>query len=70
MKTLTDKQKDILALIRRFRQAKGYSPTMTDIAQAMDTRRENVYQHCTRMKKKGVITWEDGLHGTLRLTNE
>ena len=55
---LTPKQLKILQLIRDQRIAKGYSPTMQELADAMGVSKVTVFEHIEALIKKGALKRE------------
>lgn len=52
---LTPKQLKILQLIRESRIVRGYSPTMQEIADALDVSKVTVFEHVEALIKKGAL---------------
>ena len=68
MKTLTDKQRDILDIIEKFIDENGYSPTIREIGKiAKLNSPATVYTHLTNLREKGYITYMDGKMRTIRI---
>jgi repressor LexA len=51
----TPKQLEILRLIKRSQQERGYSPTYAEIAKVMDVSPVTVFEHIAALEKKGAI---------------
>lgn len=59
--TLYKRQKQILDFISQYIQKNGYSPTLTEIAEAIGVSSlATVHEHLTTMEKKGVIRRYEG----------
>lgn len=59
--TLYKRQKQILDFISQYIQKSGYSPTLTEIAEAIGVSSlATVHEHLTTMEKKGVIKRYEG----------
>lgn len=56
MPNLTPKQKRILTLIRDFRIANGYSPTMQELGDELGVSKVTVFEHVEALIKKGCLT--------------
>ena len=58
---LTDRQEHVLAVIRAWREVKGYPPTVRDIMRAMGWRSPNaVTDHLIPLRHKGYLSYADG----------
>jgi repressor LexA len=69
--TLPPRQKQVLSLISKLTEERGFPPTLAELAKAMGLRnRMTVHQHVVALKKKGLVLWEPGLNRSLRLSNE
>lgn len=65
---LTDRQAEILKLIREMTEATGYPPTRAEIARSMGFRSVNAAeQHLRALEKKGVLDIESGASRGLRV---
>lgn len=42
-------------------------PTVRSVADEVGTTVGNVHQHLSKLRAEGLVTWEDGQQGTLRL---
>ena len=68
MDTLTDRQAEILELIRAFWSGQGYPPTVRELQELTGIKSPNGMQnHLIALRRKGWITWEDGKSRTIRL---
>ncbi|MBU0754259.1 MAG: transcriptional repressor LexA [Planctomycetes bacterium] len=56
MQSLTDRQRAVLETIRTFMNREGLSPSLREIARAMDLDTKSVAQHLDRLERKGYIT--------------
>jgi repressor LexA len=54
---VTRRQKDILDFIRDFRAENDVSPTMDEIASALDLNKKTIYEHLQRLKTRGIVSW-------------
>lgn len=71
MQSLTPRQQEILALIRRFVTETGYPPTRTEIARTMGFRSTNAAEdHLRALARKGVIEIRAGASRGIRLLGE
>lgn len=52
---LTPKQLDIVRRIHQSRRARGYSPTMQELADALSVSKVTVFEHVEALIKKGVL---------------
>lgn len=67
---LPPRQKEVLGLIVRLTEDKGYPPTLAELAKALGLRnRMTVHQHVVALKKKGMVHWEPGLNRSLRVVD-
>jgi repressor LexA len=65
---LTDRQAEILRLIRELTESTGYPPTRAEIARSMGFRSVNAAeQHLRALEKKGVLDIESGASRGLRV---
>ncbi|MGE0876048.1 MAG: transcriptional repressor LexA [Burkholderiales bacterium] len=65
---LTDRQTEILRLIRELTETTGYPPTRAEIARAMGFRSVNAAeQHLRALERKGVLDIESGASRGLRV---
>lgn len=65
---LTDRQSEILKLVRELTESTGYPPTRAEIARAMGFRSVNAAeQHLRALEKKGVLDIESGASRGLRV---
>jgi repressor LexA len=67
-KKLTKKQSEILAVITEYIDQHGYAPSIREIGDIMHlVSPSTVYMHLTKLKEKGLVTWEPTQPRTLRL---
>jgi len=60
--TIYKKQRQVLQFITQYIQKYGYSPTLTEIAEAFDlSSLATVHEHLSRLAKKGLIRKFDGV---------
>ncbi|MDQ5850191.1 MAG: transcriptional repressor LexA [Pseudomonadota bacterium] len=68
METLTDRQSEILQLIRELTEVAGYPPTRAEIAERMGFRSVNAAeQHLRALEKKGAIEISSGMSRGIRV---
>jgi repressor LexA len=69
--TLPPRQKQVLSLIAKLTEERGFPPSLAELAKAMGLKnRMTVHQHVVALKKKGLVMWEPGLNRSLRLADE
>jgi repressor LexA len=70
MDELTDRQSEILKLIRELMEVSGYPPTRAEIAERMGFKSVNAAeQHLRALEKKGAIEIAEGASRGIRLTD-
>jgi repressor LexA len=68
MESLTDRQTEILKLIRDLTESSGYPPTRAEIARSMGFRSVNAAeQHLRALERKGVLEISSGASRGIRL---
>jgi len=68
METLTDRQSEVLRLIRELTEVSGYPPTRAEIAEKMGFRSVNAAeQHLRALEKKGAIDISSGASRGIRV---
>ena len=67
---LTPKQLRILRLIRDYRIAHGYSPTMQELADELGVSKVTVFEHVEALIKKGVLHREPNKARSLSICDE
>lgn len=71
MPSLSPKQLEVLAFIRRFMEERGWPPTRGEIADGLGLRnRQGVDQHLRALKMKGAIELTPGISRGIRLCDE
>ena len=71
MKPLTHRQQEILTLIREHIGARGFPPTIAEIAQAIGVRSANgVRDHLRALERKGAIRLQPGVSRGIQLLEE
>ena len=71
MDALTDRQAEILRLVRELTEVSGYPPTRAEIAERMGFRSVNAAeQHLRALEKKGAITIESGASRGIRVLDD
>jgi repressor LexA len=71
MDALTDRQAEILRLVRELTQVSGYPPTRAEIAERMGFRSVNAAeQHLRALEKKGAINIESGASRGIRVLDD
>ena len=71
MQSLTDRQQQVLDLIRSYLAATGYPPTRADIARELGFRSPNAAEeHLRALERKGMIEMTAGASRGIRLNEE
>lgn len=70
MQELTKVQSDIVVFIRSFISNQGYCPTLQEVADWAGISVNAMCQNLQRLKKKGVVSWEENSPRTLRVIGE
>lgn len=68
--TLTPRQHDVLEIIRRYINAKGYGPTYEEIADALSIGITSAKQHVTILISKGYVVRDYGVLRSIRIVKE
>lgn len=63
----TKKQMAVLSSIAKWVNSRGYPPTFRELAKSMDINVSDVFQKLVRLRRDGVVEWEDGKCRTLRI---
>lgn len=63
----TKKQMAVLSAIAKWVKSRGYPPTVRELADAMEVNVSDVFQKLVRLRRDGVVDWEDGKCRTLRI---
>lgn len=65
---MTDKQKKIYDIIKKFIEENGYSPTIREIGEIANLNSTStVYQHLIALENKGYITTKIGKSRTIKV---
>jgi repressor LexA len=67
MKELTDRQKEVLNFIDRFKREHSYSPTIREIAEHFRISVKGAHDHVTALKKKGSLRLENRRSRTMEV---
>jgi repressor LexA len=67
---VTPKQLRILQLIRQSRVARGYSPTMQELADALGISKVTVFEHVEVLVRKGALTREPNKARSLSIADD
>lgn len=68
MEKLTDRQQDILQIIKKLTAKKGYPPTVREIGEAANLHSPaTIHFHLMQLVKKGYISKEDGSNRTIEI---
>jgi len=67
MKELTQRQKEVLTFIAKFRSAHSYPPTIREIADHYSISVKGAHDHITALKKKGHLTLVEKRPRTIEL---
>ncbi len=67
---LTPKQLKILQLIRESRIVRGYSPTMQELADALDVSKVTVFEHVEALIKKGALRRDPNKARSLSISDD
>lgn len=60
-----------LQFIERYIRRNGYAPSVRDIRDGLTMSNESVvHYHLMKLRKRGVITWDDGVARSIRLCGE
>lgn len=61
-------QRAVVAAIRRARKRNPhYGPSVRELADDLGVATTDVWQKLARLKRDGLVTWEDGIPRTIRL---
>ena len=68
MEKLTDRQQDILQIIKKLTAKKGYPPTVREIGEEANLHSPaTIHFHLMQLVKKGYISKEDGSNRTIEI---
>ena len=59
------RQADVLSEIVRYRDERGYSPSLSEIAEALGVTKATVRQHVDALVHKGLLSKTDGVARSL-----
>ena len=65
---ITDKQKNLIALIEAFISDNGYSPTIKELSDLEGVGLNATHGRLKQLKDKGVVEWVGNTARTIRLT--
>lgn len=60
MKLISERQQDILEIIKQLIEEKGYAPTHFEISEVADIKMSGVQRHLKALEKKGYISMSPG----------
>ena len=63
-------QRALLAAIRRLTAARGFPPTRRELATATGCRVNNVQKMLLRLRRDGLVEWQEGAARTIREVRE
>jgi SOS-response transcriptional repressor LexA len=69
MSGMAARQKEMFQIICEYLKAKGYSPSVRDIASEAGVCRSTAAAHLDALKSKGYITWDRGVGRSIHPTN-
>ncbi|MEK8128631.1 transcriptional regulator [Paenibacillus filicis] len=65
---LSKRQEDILSVIAHYAALNGYPPTFREVADLVGLQSSStIHGHLERLKKKGLLDWEESKPRTLRI---
>jgi repressor LexA len=67
MTPLTARQSEVLRTIARLLKKRGYPPTVSELASALNVTTTAVHDHLLALKKKGRVDWTRFKSRTLRV---
>ena len=70
MKKLTIKQKKVLEAIKWFIEHNGYSPTIREIAELLDSDTHAVFEKMLILEEKGYISTKNGKARTIKILKD
>ncbi|MBL9141898.1 MAG: transcriptional repressor LexA [Phycisphaerae bacterium] len=68
--TLTPKQMHVFQLVRDWRQTRGFSPTMQELANELGVSKVTVFEHVEALIKKGALTRDKNKARSLSLAED
>lgn len=64
-------QRAVMKAIRRARNLHpAYGPSISELATALGVNKTDVYQKLMRLRRDGLVEWEDRIARSIRLTEE
>ena len=66
---LTPRQHQLLQIVARFQENRCYSPTLGEMASALNLSRSTVFEHITELRKKGLLCASPNRARSLTLTS-
>lgn len=67
---MTDRQEELLRLIRNYTRINGYPPTLIELAQRLGTQHSAVQRRLKLLREAGRVTWVDGQARTIRVVEK
>ncbi|UCF16202.1 MAG: transcriptional repressor LexA [Phycisphaerales bacterium] len=67
---LTPRQLQLLIMVARFQQNRCYSPTLAELASALNLSRSTVYEHIAELRKKGLLSDSSNKARSLKASSE
>jgi len=67
---LTPRQLQLLTMVARFQQNQCYSPTLAELASALNLSRSTVYEHIAELRKKGLLSDSSNKARSLEVSSE
>lgn len=68
--SLTPKQLRVLTYVRDYTSARGYAPTLQEVADEFDVSKVTVFEHVTALQKKGLLKRSRHKARSLRLSED
>lgn len=63
----TEKQMNVLTHLVDWKAARGYPPTVRELAERMGVNATDVWQKLLRLRREGLVDWVDGKARTLHV---
>ncbi|MDR3147640.1 MAG: transcriptional repressor LexA [Treponema sp.] len=67
MKGLTDRQKEVLSFIEKFKRENNFSPTIREVADYFEISVKGAHDHVNALKKKGSLRLQDRRSRTMEV---
>lgn len=67
---LTERQYNVLEFLKDFRRAKGFSPTLEEVAQHFGVSKITIHEHVRALEQKGAITREKHRARSIEIPDE